>query len=61
MSTFREPPTEAQGEYRVTLYGEVWFIGTHGGTDDIGVRSRQDCEDLIALLERVKERLPDGK
>ena len=23
--------------------------------------SRQDCEDLIALLERVKERLPDGK
>lgn len=35
----------------------VWG-STHVDEDRIDLRSRQDCEDLIALLERVRERLP---
>lgn len=29
--------------------------------DALKLGSRQDCDDLIALLQRVRERLPDGR
>lgn len=47
---------------------EFWYVHTRGNDPhDRGhpsypvIRSRQDCDDLIALLQRVRERLPDGR